>query len=327
MSFRKLTTQPGKSRRLQRERLSAYTFSFLTLTATFLMGSSFIAGRILLEQGVPATLLMGWRFFVAACCTLPFALVERTRDMTPLMPISFSDALKTLIIGLLQTTSVMGTLMLAMKFIPASTAAILQFSNPLWLAAISPLLLGQKLKRLSGIAVSLGLAGVMLTIAGGSAHVSSQQLIGAALALLSALCWVISTLARMRYTPRIGRWALAFWQMLLGSIAILGFGYLSGEKWPTGLDGRSWLWFAWLSVPASAGASGLCFIVLHSADTRRCSCFLFLAPLFTLFLSFLALDEAITVTQVVADLMVGAALWLLKLDVSANSSRHVEPVQ
>lgn len=312
------TDRWGSLQRADR-RLSGRVFVLLTLGATFLMGSSFVAGKILLAHGVPATLLMGWRFFVAAFCTLPFAIDERGRNLSSLFPLTWSDTAKTILIGLLQTTGVMGTLLLALKFVPTSTAALLQFTNPLWMAAISPLLLGRKLRSRGGLGLLLGICGVALAIASGIHIDASTALLGDGLALLSAICWVLATLLRTHHAPRLGSWTLAFWQMLIGSLAILMLGYAIGEHWPMELGATGWLWFAWLSIPASSGATGLCFIVLDTKEPWRCSSFLFLAPLFTILLSFVLTGEAITVAQIGADLMVGGALWLLNSGTATGS--------
>jgi drug/metabolite transporter (DMT)-like permease len=279
--------------------------------ATFLLGSSFVAGKILLARGVPATILMGWRFFAAALCTLPFAIAEVRSNFKAFFPPTIRDAAKIAAIGLLQTTAVMGTLLLAMKFIPVSTAALLQYTSPLWLASFSPLLAGKRLQARETVGILFGLSGVALATSIGSEGFVGNALLGDGLALLSAICWVFASIARNRQSPALRPWTLAFWQMLTGATVILALGYSSGERWPTALGLEGWLWFAWLSLPASAGAAGLCFIVLDSGGLRRCSSFLFLAPLFTTLLSFILIDETITVSQIGADLLVGISLWLL----------------
>lgn len=48
------------------------------VAATFLMGSSFVAGKILLTDGFPRMLLVGWRFYVAALATVPLVLLDGT---------------------------------------------------------------------------------------------------------------------------------------------------------------------------------------------------------------------------------------------------------
>src|SRR3546814_18215022 len=46
-----------------------------------------------------------------------------------------------------QTAAVMGLLFWAMQFVSASTAAILLFTNPIWVAVLGRFFLGEKLHR------------------------------------------------------------------------------------------------------------------------------------------------------------------------------------
>jgi hypothetical protein len=82
------------------------------LGATFLMGSSFIAGKILLGHGVPAILLVGWRFLLASLATLPLLAMARVPLRAQLWPAAMAprQAWTVALIGLLQTAAVMGLL-------------------------------------------------------------------------------------------------------------------------------------------------------------------------------------------------------------------------
>ena len=55
------------------------SFIVSLIASTFLMGSSFIAGKILPREGFPPTLLVGWRFLVAALATLPLFYFDSHR--------------------------------------------------------------------------------------------------------------------------------------------------------------------------------------------------------------------------------------------------------
>src|SRR5882757_5282736 len=116
-------------------------FFLILIASTFLMGSSFIAGKILIGAGFPPMLLVGWRFFVAALATLPLLLLDSQSPRAALIPagMSLRDWALVMVIGLMQTTAVMGLLFLAMRTISASTAAILLFTNPIWVAVLGRL--------------------------------------------------------------------------------------------------------------------------------------------------------------------------------------------
>lgn len=289
-------------------------FFAILVASTFLMGSSFIAGKILLAHGVPALLLVGWRFFVAALATLPLLWLAERSMVRALWPPAMqrSQVAVVLAIGLLQTAAVMGLLFVGMRWIPAATAAILLFSNPIWVALLGRLFLRETLGpwRLGGLL--LGMLGVALAI-GPGARVSqgSQALIGESCCLASAFCWAIATAINKRAALPMGAWALSFWQMLVGALALLVLAYARGERWPAALSGPDWGWFAWLAVPASTGSFGLWFVALRRGGATRTSGWLFLAPLFAVVLSFAVLHTTLSAMQLLGGVLIGLGLWLV----------------
>ena len=295
------------------------SFAAVLLASTFLMGSSFVAGKVLLWDGYPALLLVGWRFFVAALATLPLVLLEDSprRALWP-RGAGLREAVLIFLIGLLQTAAVMGLLFLAMNTISASTAAILLFTNPIWVALLGRLFLGEALpaSRMAGLV--LGFAGVGFAIGIGSDLLpGGGRVTGELIGLGSSLCWAIATLVTNRAGLPLGPWALNFWQMLAGSLVLIGLAYGLGQHWPVGTSLAQWGWFLWLAIPASTGSFGLWFMALERGSAATASSFLFLAPLFTVVLSFCVLDAPLTWHQGVGGCMIGVALWL------ANRNAHV----
>ena len=100
-------------------------FIVALIASTFLMGSSFIAGKILLRDGFAPMILVGWRFLVAALATLPLVFLESrgSKEASPPRGLQVRHCVLVIFIGLMQTGAVMGLLFTAMKSISASTAA------------------------------------------------------------------------------------------------------------------------------------------------------------------------------------------------------------
>jgi len=293
------------------------------VAATFLMGSSFIAGKILLLQGFQPIVLVGWRFIVAALATLLFILLPRRNVIRTLFPpgATLRDAGWVVLIGLLQTGAVMGLLFLAMRSIPASTAAILLFTNPIWVAMLGRLFLREALPVLRIVGLLLGVAGVALAI--GIGGVSGQgALRGEIIGLASALCWAMATIVNKRVALPFQAWALNFWQMLIGSLVLLAIAYGTGEQWPADPALRQWAWFLWLAIPASTGSFGLWFIALSKGGATRASSYLFLAPLFAVVISFFVLGTTLAWPQLVGGILIGMALWLVNRTPAGGSDRQ-----
>lgn len=297
-------------------RAGAVEYVAILIGSTFLMGSSFIAGKILLNAGVPALLLVGFRFLVAALGTLGLVVWEGGLSARGLVPalLSRADWLKVALIGLLQTGAVMGLLFLAMREIPAPMAALLLFTNPIWVALLARVFLREKLPLLRALGLALGAVGVALALGAGGmqGRLWHGQLIG----LGAALCWATATLVNKRANLKIGVWALSFWQMLVGALALLAIAYLEGERWPNGLLPSHWGWFAWLALPGSTGSFGLWFMALRRGGATRTSGYLFLAPLFAAVLSHWLLGVSLSAQQALGGLAIGLGIWLVNRELT-----------
>jgi drug/metabolite transporter (DMT)-like permease len=300
--------------KVQSYRMSASTsYRILMITSTFLMGSSFIASKILLMSGIPPLPLAGWRFLVAAIATLPIIITQKGRLSIALLPpeLTARDWLTVVAIGLLQTALVMGLLFLAMQTIPAPTAAILLFTQPIWVAVLSRLVLGESLSRYRVFGLILGIAGVTLMIGSLGDSLAGGALIGKLLGLGAAFCWGLATIVNKRIAIPLGAWTLNFWQMFIGALALLAIAFINNESWPATTTLAEWGWFLWLAVPASTGSFGLWFLALSRGTALRTSGFLFLAPLFTVLLSVIVLGAGLSWIQWLGGVLVGSGLWLV----------------
>jgi drug/metabolite transporter (DMT)-like permease len=81
------------------------TYYAILVAATFLMASSFIAGKILLAHGVPAFLLVGWRFVLAAAAAVVFFTADDFRAALFPPRFAISHWMTIVMIGVLQTAS------------------------------------------------------------------------------------------------------------------------------------------------------------------------------------------------------------------------------
>jgi len=203
-------------------------FILVLLASTFLMGSSFIAGKILLKAGAPPMLLVGWRFLIAALATLPLLQLDGPFAKALVPPrMNVRGACLVVLIGLLQTAAVMGLLFIAMQFISASTAAILLFTNPILVALLGWAFLGEPLHRVRVGGLIAGAVGVALAIGvGPELFAGGRVVMGEVIGLLSALCWATATIVTKRSNLPMGAWSLSFWQMLIGALVVRTSGYL-----------------------------------------------------------------------------------------------------
>jgi drug/metabolite transporter (DMT)-like permease len=277
------------------------------VVATFLMASGFISGKLLLNFGFTALLLVGWRFIVAAFALLPLAVISHE----PLFPrLTLPQALTVVLIGLLQTTGTLGLTFLSLRYVSAATSGILLFTNPIWVALLAPWILGESLTKIRVLGLICGISGVALAL--GCALTGSENFLqGDVVGLGGALCWSLSTIINKRAQLPIGTWSLSFWQMLIGALVLLALAYGQGEHWPENVGLVQWAWFLWLAIPGSAASFGLWFLALRKGGATRSSGYLFLAPFFTVLLSDLIFGTSLTLQQAAGGILIGLSLWLV----------------
>jgi drug/metabolite transporter (DMT)-like permease len=278
--------------------------------ATFLMASSFIAGKILLAR-IPPFALLGWRFLLAAAALAAVAAILSPKpDFAALRARGWAVVAA---IGLLQTTATMGCMFWAMQTVPPASAAILAFTNPLWVALANRLFFGERLRALQIVGLGCGIIGVALAL-GGDLTLNPAELIG----LAAAFSWAGATILNQRRTPQLPSWWVSFGQTLFGALLLLVIAFALGERWPSELRGVDWGWFVFLAIPGSAISFGLWFVALRLGGATRASAWLFLAPAFTVLLSALILDTPIRPTQAVGGVLIGLALWLVNRGATAS---------
>jgi drug/metabolite transporter (DMT)-like permease len=278
------------------------------IVATFLMASGFIVGKLLLGTGFPPLLLTGWRFFVAACAVLPMVFVAQEQFWPPLT--SRQKAIVVLI-GLLQTAGAMGLTFISLRHISPATSGILLFSNPVWVAFLAPLVLGESLSKIRMLGLFFGISGVVLALGGGAFAASGDFFEGYIIGLSGAFCWSLSTLINKKARLPIGAWTLSFWQMLTGALVLLAVAYGDGGHWPEDVGITQWIWFLWIAIPASMGSFGLWFVALRKGGATRSSSYLFLVPLFTVLLSSLILGTGLSGQQGLGGVLICLSLWLV----------------
>jgi drug/metabolite transporter (DMT)-like permease len=146
----------------------------------------------------------------------------------------------------------------AVATIPLAQLVALEFTNPLWVALLAPLLLGEHLTRLRTLAIIVGFLGILVVARPGYSPIELGHLAG----LGAAVGFAMNTI----YTRQIGRTdtllCVLFWMTL--SQAIMGFALAA----PGGITLFSAGMIPWVLVV------GVCGLTAHFCLTSA----LFVAP-------------------------------------------------
>jgi drug/metabolite transporter (DMT)-like permease len=127
-----------------------------------------------------------------------------------------------------------------LTLIPLAQLFALEFTAPLWVAVLAPLLLGERLTMVRLGAALLGFAGAMVVVQPGQAALSY----GAVLALLSAVGFACNMIATKQLTKTDSAFTMLVW--LNGLQAIIGSAFMAkGFVWP---DPMTWVWIILVAV-------------------------------------------------------------------------------
>lgn len=281
------------------------------ILATICMGSSFPTGKYLIaNEHMPPFLMGGWRFLAAGLLMLISAtILKGYRQVVPTYKQSIvGGIILTGIIGCLQTTGTMGFLNLALQSVSSSMSSIILFTNPLWLSLLAHFLLKDKLNKRKIISLIIGISGVIFCLG----LSTMQGGIGLIYAFLGSLCWSICTIIIKRFIFDKSSWVLTGWQLFWGAIFMLLTAYIRHEEYNIGsLQLWGWVWFIWLIIPASIGSFGLWFSALRQGGATLTSGFLFLAPLFSVIFSVLALHDGLSTHLILGGGLIVLSLYLL----------------
>ncbi len=144
----------------------------------------------------------------------------------------------------------------ALTMLPLAQLVALEFTSPLWVAVLAPLLLGERLTRVRALAATLGFCGVLI-VARPDFGSLNLGLLGAAGAAIGFAGSAIFTKLLMR-TETIT--CILFWLVVLQALFALVISAADGHiTWPAP---ASWPWIA------VVGAAGL---VAHFCLTRALS--------------------------------------------------------
>lgn len=113
----------------------------------------------------------------------------------------------------------------ALPLIPLAQVFALEFTTPVWVALLAPLVLGEALTPRKLLVVAIGFAGILLITRPGFAEISTGQIAAAA----SAVFFAGSILSTKRLGRQDGTWTILFWMTVMQSVMGLACAGYDGD--------------------------------------------------------------------------------------------------
>ncbi len=129
----------------------------------------------------------------------------------------------------------------AIATIPLAQLIALEFTNPLWVALLAPLLLGERLTRQKLMIVFLGFIGVLIVARPGAEPINLGHVAG----LVAALAFALTNILTRKITRTDSVLGLLFWMTLSQAVFSLFLSLPGGIPWP---DAQLWPWMIIMGI-------------------------------------------------------------------------------
>ncbi len=181
--------------------------------------------------------------------------------------------LRLVTISVVTITSWMTFMGLALVWLPASEAAIISISVPVWVSLMAWPILGERISLVRAVSLAVALAGITVLIGGKGVDASVEKLPGYVFAVAGAILVASGTILLKRFPVAMPPISLAAWQIAIGCVPVAIVGVLVERPSPAALSGAGWIalgymtlvqfcvsyscWFAALArLPASTASIG-----------------------------------------------------------------------
>lgn len=129
---------------------------------------------------------------------------------------------------------------LALVWLPASEAAVLAISIPVWVSLLAWPILGERLSLLRAISLAVALAGIAVLIGGNEIEASFVKLPGYLCVLAGAICVALGTVLTKHFPLAMPPLSLAAWQIGIGCLPIAIVGLAVEQPQLSALSAVGW---------------------------------------------------------------------------------------
>ena len=200
----------------------------------------------------------------------------------------------------------------ALDYTTVARTSILFYTMPVWVALAAHFLIpGERLTPMRAAGLVLAVAGVALALARNDHPASNRAFIGDLMALAAATGWAgIAILARVTKLSAVRPDMQLLYQLLVSAPILLllapSFGSPFREMSPA-----LWALFAFQVLGVATAGFMLWFWILSIYPASDMASYAFLTPVFGVVLGYIIFGEQLTVSIVLALLLVGAGIWLV----------------
>ena len=288
---------------------SSIKFTLLMLLAMLFWGGGWTALKILTES-VEVEVLTFWRFTIMFLSFIPILLFFKEPIKLPKKGVKYI-----LISSILNITF----MFLSYLGVQASTAGnggvIITVLSPLFTFLLSLFILKHSHTKLQFLGLAIGLLGglVMLNIQDLNSFFNHGQIYF----VLASMTWAVVTLLAQKSQVHINSIHYSFFIAAISMVVLFIFTLPLNTGIIFEQDFTFWISLLYLSIFGQTIATTIFFIASGKLGSAKASSFMFLVPLFALFIGYIILDEKINLHVVFGGMISMLAIYFIN-----NKAKH-----
>jgi drug/metabolite transporter (DMT)-like permease len=188
----------------------------------------------------------------------------------------------------------------ALVFLPASEAALIAYTMPVWASIMAWPVLGEKPNWLRVLALVMALAGLSAILGGNGISASLSKLPGMVMALGGAIGFAVGAVLAKKWPLDLPPVSTAAWQIGIGCVPVAIAGLLFETADFAGLSGNGWLLFGYSTVVQFCIAYVAWFAALARLPASVAAIGTMAVPVIGVTASAIALHEPLGIGQIAA---------------------------
>lgn len=200
----------------------------------------------------------------------------------------------------LNVTAWMALMGLALVYLPASEAAVMAYSMPVWASVLAWPILGERVSLMRVVAMAMAIAGLVVLMGGGGIAASYTKLPGILLALSGAFLFAVGTVLGKRWPLALPPLTSAVWQILIGCLPVAVLGLLIEQPHFMALTPLGWTLFGYSIVVQFCIAYACWFAALQRLPASVAAIGTLLVPVIGVLASAAALGEPLGIAKIAA---------------------------
>jgi drug/metabolite transporter (DMT)-like permease len=188
----------------------------------------------------------------------------------------------------------------ALVYLPASEAALIAYTMPVWASILAWPILGERPNLLRVLSLVMAFAGLSAILGGNGLAASVAKLPGIIMALVGALGFATGTVLAKKWPLHLPPVSAAAWQIGIGCFPVAIAGYLFETSNMAGLSGMVWLMFGYSTVVQFCIAYVCWFAALARLPASVAAIGTMAVPVIGVVTSAIALHEPLGVGQIAA---------------------------